>query len=67
MVVKELLSRSEIAPDIIQQLVFGQVIQMPGHPILHVKLCYRQAWMLVRTLIRSREPVQRVSINSECG
>jgi acetyl-CoA acyltransferase len=32
MVVGELLARSEIPPDIIEQLVFGQVVQMPEAP-----------------------------------
>nr|WP_318384042.1 acetyl-CoA C-acyltransferase FadI [uncultured Enterobacter sp.] len=32
MVVSELLARSEIPPDVIEQLVFGQVVQMPEAP-----------------------------------
>ncbi|XRY13259.1 acetyl-CoA C-acyltransferase FadI [Franconibacter pulveris 601] len=32
MVVGELLTRSEISPDVIEQLVFGQVVQMPEAP-----------------------------------
>lgn len=32
MVVGELLARSEISPDVIEQLVFGQVVQMPEAP-----------------------------------
>ncbi|WP_147199015.1 acetyl-CoA C-acyltransferase FadI [Pantoea sp. CCBC3-3-1] len=32
MVISELLIRSEIAPEIIEQLVFGQVVQMPEAP-----------------------------------
>lgn len=32
MVVSELLARSEIPPEIIEQLVFGQVVQMPAAP-----------------------------------
>ncbi|GDX04819.1 acetyl-CoA C-acyltransferase FadI [Buttiauxella sp. A111] len=32
MVVSELLARSEIPPEIIEQLVFGQVVQMPEAP-----------------------------------
>ncbi|EOC1532639.1 acetyl-CoA C-acyltransferase FadI [Cronobacter turicensis] len=32
MVVGELLARSEIPPDVIEQLVFGQVVQMPEAP-----------------------------------
>ncbi|WP_202303195.1 acetyl-CoA C-acyltransferase FadI [Dryocola clanedunensis] len=32
MVVSELLARSEISPEIIEQLVFGQVVQMPEAP-----------------------------------
>ena len=32
MVVGELLARSEIAPEVIEQLVFGQVVQMPEAP-----------------------------------
>ncbi|BET40465.1 acetyl-CoA C-acyltransferase FadI [Atlantibacter hermannii] len=32
MVVSELLARSEISPDVIEQLVFGQVVQMPEAP-----------------------------------
>ena len=32
MVVSELLARSEILPDVIEQLVFGQVVQMPEAP-----------------------------------
>ncbi|WP_437887109.1 acetyl-CoA C-acyltransferase FadI [Phytobacter sp. V91] len=32
MVVSELLARSEIVPDVIEQLVFGQVVQMPEAP-----------------------------------
>jgi acetyl-CoA acyltransferase len=32
MVVGELLARSEIPPEIIEQLVFGQVVQMPEAP-----------------------------------
>ncbi|WP_455425287.1 acetyl-CoA C-acyltransferase FadI [Dryocola sp. LX212] len=32
MVVSELLARSEISPEVIEQLVFGQVVQMPEAP-----------------------------------
>ncbi|MCT4712564.1 acetyl-CoA C-acyltransferase FadI [Enterobacteriaceae bacterium H11S18] len=32
MVVSELLARSEISPEIVEQLVFGQVVQMPEAP-----------------------------------
>ncbi|MGY5956091.1 acetyl-CoA C-acyltransferase FadI [Kosakonia sp. BK9b] len=32
MVVAEMLARSEIPPDVIEQLVFGQVVQMPEAP-----------------------------------
>lgn len=32
MVVSELLARSEIPPEVIEQLVFGQVVQMPAAP-----------------------------------
>jgi hypothetical protein len=37
MVVGEMLARSEIPPEVIEQLVFGQVVQMPEAPILRVK------------------------------
>src|SRR5690606_9055118 len=32
MVVSELLARSELPPEVIEQLVFGQVVQMPEAP-----------------------------------
>lgn len=32
MVVGEMMARSEITPDVIEQLVFGQVVQMPAAP-----------------------------------
>ena len=38
MVVGELLARSEIPAEVIEQLVFGQVVQMPEAPTLRVKL-----------------------------
>lgn len=36
--VGELLARSEIPAEVIEQLVFGQVVQMPEAPTLRVKL-----------------------------
>ena len=39
MVVSELMARSELPVEVIDQLVFGQVVQMPEAPTSRVKSC----------------------------
>lgn len=48
MVVGEMLARSEIPPEVIEQLVFGQVVQMPEAPNIAREIVLG-TWMSVHT------------------
>lgn len=68
MVVSELLARSDIPPDIIEQLVFGQVVQMPEAPNIAREIVlgsglsvHTDAWSVSRACATSFQAVANVA------
>ncbi|CAO96195.1 acetyl-CoA C-acyltransferase FadI [Erwinia tasmaniensis] len=68
MVVSELLARSEISPDVIEQLVFGQVVQMPEAPNIAREIVlasalsvHTDAWSVSRACATSFQAVANVA------
>lgn len=68
MVVSELLARSEIPPEFIEQLVFGQVVQMPEAPNIAREIVlasplsvHTDAWSVSRACATSFQAVANVA------
>lgn len=68
MVVAEMLARSEIPPEIIEQLVFGQVVQMPEAPNIAREIVlgtgmsvHTDAWSVSRACATSFQAVANVA------
>ncbi|MEM6160700.1 acetyl-CoA C-acyltransferase FadI [Erwinia sp. P6884] len=68
MVVSELLARSDIPPDLIEQLVFGQVVQMPEAPNIAREIVlgsglsvHTDAWSVSRACATSFQAVANVA------
>lgn len=74
MVVGEMLARSEIPPEVIEQLVFGQVVQMPEAPNIAREIVlgrgmnvYTDAYSVSRACATSFQAVANVAESLMAG
>jgi acetyl-CoA acyltransferase len=61
MVVGEMLARSEIPPEVIEQLVFGQVVQMPEAPNIAREIVLGTGMNVIPMPTASAAPAQPAS------